>query len=163
MAVLTLDMPLYGKPGDCHGKEGGCLRRRQAPTAVRGTAERGGSMVLAVGRPAAWLGGQPGASGQTGGVLGLGTAEGAGSHVRASREGQCEGGCRMPRGPPETVDDRVGLWTASLAGQLQKLGPFISQDFGSRASLKNPPLIKDSMFGSLKGLPSSLLPPLRGL
>lgn len=76
--------------------------------------------------------------------------------VRASRSGEhgvgwAWEGSRMLRAPPETVDVGLGLWMASLARQLWKLGPFLAQILAQTQVENNPCLIKGNLLGNPKG------------
>lgn len=77
------------------------MEQSEHRTGVKGTAENRGSLKLAVGIPTMWPDGQPGASGKTGCVLGLGTREGASRHGGAGRRGSAG-----PTGPGGTQDDQ---------------------------------------------------------
>lgn len=57
----------------------------------------------------------------------------------------------MLRAPPETVDIGLGLWMASLARQLRKLGPFLAKILAQTQVENNPCLIKGNLLGTPKG------------
>lgn len=106
---------------------GGCQKETENTRQVKCVTESGGGVTLARGSARICPGGQPGALGLTGPVLGLGTGRGSWLAHQGQQEWGAWGtqgprGLRVPRDPLETVGCGVGLWTASLRGSFSNWG-----------------------------------------